>query len=122
MIQGISESFDKVSGFPTTVGYSLPTTDTSMLITETRKQDYINKVKSLYLAAGSTDEKLNVIMKEYYLAAWGNGLEPYNSYRRTGKPENMQPALGPSPGFFIRSFFYPPSYIDFNINATQKTL
>ena len=120
MIQGISASFDKVSSFPTAVGYSLPTSDTSMLITETRKQNYINKVKALYLAAGTADEKLNVIMKEYYLAAWGNGLEPYNSYRRTGKPENMQPALGPSPGFFIRSFFYPPSYIDFNQNATQK--
>jgi hypothetical protein len=120
LIKGVNASFDKVSHFATTVGYSLPATDTSMLITPTSQQKYINKVTALYNAAGSADEKLNVIMKEYYLALWGNGLEPYNNYRRTGKPENMQPSLAPSAGFFIRSLFYPPTYVNFNRNTTQK--
>lgn len=120
MIQGINASFDKVSGFPSSIGYSLPTNDTSVLINAANRQNYIDKVMALYQAAPTTDEKLNVIIKEYYLAAWGNGLEPYNNYRRTGKPENMQPALTPSPGSFNRSLFYPPSYVNYNKYATQK--
>ena len=30
-------------------------------------------------------DRLNVIMKEYFIALWGNGIESYNNYRRTGK-------------------------------------
>jgi hypothetical protein len=121
LAKAVNASFDKVSCFASNVGYSLPTSDTSMLITPTNQQNYVNKVISLYQNAGSVDAKLNVIMKEYYLAAWGNGLEPYNNYRRTGKPDNMQPALAPGPGSFTRSFFYPSTYVNFNKNATQKT-
>ena len=39
-------------------------------------------------AAPTTDDKLDILIKEYYIAAWGNGLESYNMIRRTGKPEN----------------------------------
>ncbi|MEO6454953.1 MAG: hypothetical protein ABIN97_12805, partial [Ginsengibacter sp.] len=71
-------------------------------------------------AATTTGDKLNVIMKEWYLASWGNGVEPYNFYRRTGKPDNLQLALNPTPGSFIRSFFYPAVYANLNNTATQK--
>jgi hypothetical protein len=64
---------------------------------------------------------LNVIETEYYLAAWGNGVETYNNYRRTGCPNNLQPALSPNPGSFIRSFFYASVYANYNKNAVQKT-
>jgi len=60
-------------------------------------------------------------MTEYYLAAWGNGVEPYNNYRRTGKPDNMQPpAAVPEPGFFMRSFFYPSVFVNRNSNAPAQ--
>jgi hypothetical protein len=120
LAKAINASFDKVSNFATSIGYTLPTSDTSMTITPSNQQNYVNKVMTLYQNAASTDAKLNIIMKEYYLAAWGNGIEPYNGYRRTGKPDNMQPALTPSPGSFTRSFFYPAAYVNFNRNATQK--
>jgi hypothetical protein len=121
LTQGVNASFNKVKGFAASIGYTLPTSDTTMLITTSNQQNYVNKVKSLYEAAGSQDAQLNVIMKEYYLAAWGNGLETYNNYRRTGKPDNMQPALNPDPGLFIRSFFYASVYVNYNKNAVQKT-
>jgi hypothetical protein len=61
-------------------------------------------------------------MKEYYIALWGNGIEAYNMYRRTGKPNNMAPALESTPGPFMSSFFYPADYVNRNKNATQKTI
>ncbi len=121
-VSGINESFNKVKGFATTVGYTIPTSDTNKLITTYKQTQYANKVKSLYAAAATTGDKLNVIEKEYYLAAWGNGLEPYNNYRRTGKPDNFQRTVQPNEGSFIRSFFYPNAYVNFNKNAVQKTV
>jgi hypothetical protein len=122
MVSGINQSMSKVSGFATSLGYTLPTTDTAKLITAYKTAKYDSVVTGLYDAAASTDGKLNVIEKEYYLAAWGNGLEPFNNYRRTGKPNNMQPGLGGNAGAFIRSFFYASVYVNFNKNATQKSL
>ena len=122
MLAGVNESFNKVKSFATTIGYSLPTTDTSKLITTYKQQQYVAKVQQLYQAAATTDAKLNVLVREYYLAAWGNGLEPYNNYRRTGKPGNLQRTVQPNEGDFIRSFFYPSIYVDFNKNAVQKTV
>lgn len=71
---------------------------------------------------GDKDKQLDVIMKEYHIALWGNGLDAYNNYRRTGKPDNMAPALESTPGAFIRSFFYPADHVNFNQNASQKEL
>ena len=71
---------------------------------------------------GSTEEKLDVLMKEYYISLWGNGLEAYNMYRRTGKPANMSPTLEPAGGNFVRSFFLPDVHVNRNGNATQKEL
>jgi len=122
LLQGVNASFNKVANFATTIGYTIPTTDTTKTITPTNQQNYVNTVQSIYQNATGTDAQLNVIMKEYYLAAWGNGLEAYNNYRRTGKPNNMQPAVTPDPGLFLRSFFYPDGYVNFNKNAVQKNI
>ncbi|GAB3960688.1 hypothetical protein GCM10028805_58430 [Spirosoma harenae] len=81
---------------------------------------YVNKVLADYDAAATTDAKLNIIATEYWLALYGNGIESYNLYRRTGKPANLQPALDPNPGSFPRSFYYPATYITRNANAKQK--
>lgn len=78
---------------------------------------YVNLVLDNY---DNSSDKLDVVMKEYYIALWGNGLEAYNMYRRTGKPANMAPALEAEPGSFPRSFFYPSVYVNRNSSATQK--
>ncbi len=122
LASGVNASFNKVAGFPASIGYSLPAkADTTMTITAYKQQNYVTKVKSLYEAASAQTDKLNVIMKEYYLAAWGNGIEPFNNYRRTSKPDNLQVAVNPDPGTFIYSFFYPSVYANYNKNAVQKT-
>ena len=80
---------------------------------------YINAVLVKY-NAGSNDEKLNIIVTQYFLALWGNGVEAYNTYRRTGKPDNLQPTLTTNPGSFIRLFLYPADTDDNNSNISQR--
>jgi len=81
--------------------------------------DYLDVVLGSYDAASASD-KLNVVLKEYYIALFGNGIEAYNTYRRTGLPKGFQPALQADPGKFYRSFIYPASYITRNLHAIQK--
>ena len=81
---------------------------------------YVDFVLGQYDAAASTEDKLNILMKEYMIALRGNGLEGYNNYRRTGLPRNIQPALEPAAGAYARSLFYPAVHVDLNQNATQK--
>lgn len=91
-------------------------------LTEDRVNAYVDFVLAAYDAAGDDDARMDVAMKEYYIALWGNGLEAYNMYRRTGKPGNMQPALEPTVGEFARSFFLPDVHVNRNSNATQKEI
>lgn len=81
---------------------------------------YTDKVMADYDAATTDDARLNIIATEYWLALHGNGIESYNMYRRTGKPGNMQPGLDPNVGAFVRSFYYPNSFIARNSSAKQK--
>lgn len=62
-------------------------------------------------------KRLELVIKEYYIAAWGNGIEPYNNYRRTGYPSNLQPTLEPVPGPFYNSAFYSGSSVNNNPNT-----
>ena len=83
-------------------------------------ENYEAYVGAEYDAAASNDDKMDLIGREYWLSLFGNGMESYNLYRRTGKPDNMQPALEVDPGPFIRSFLYPNNYMVTNTNAVQK--
>lgn len=114
MKEGIQASFNKVLGF-------MPSSQDSRFVpTSVQTQNYINEVTTEYNAATSNDDKLEIIVREYFIALFGNGVEAYNTYRRTGKPENLQPTLSASPGVFIRSFFYPSDAVNNNSNLNQK--
>jgi hypothetical protein len=81
---------------------------------------YINYVGTRYDAAATNDTKMNVVGREYWLSLYGNGTEAYNLYRRTGKPNRMQPGLESITGSFVRSFLYPNNYMVTNTTAIQK--
>ena len=71
----------------------------------------------------NSGDQLDVVMKEYYIAAWGNSLETYNLYRRTGRPNNMPPLIDPNAAAnadFPRSSFYPANFVELNENANQR--
>lgn len=115
---GVRKSVDKVVAFPSTISVAVPAT---LLPDAAKKDAYVVKVLALYDAATTDDQRLEVIMKEYYIALWGNGLDAYNNYRRTGRPANMQPTLNANPGEFVRSHLYPSDFVNLNQNAVQKS-
>jgi hypothetical protein len=109
-----------VINFPTAIGYP-ETIPTTRIPDAARIDGYVNKVLTAYDNAATTQDRLNIIMKEYYLALWGNGVDAYNMYRRTNKPEYLQYVVGePNPGSFINSHLYPSVFVNRNLNAAQK--
>lgn len=81
---------------------------------------YVEDVLNKYNAAGSDQEKLDVIMKEYYLAAYGNSVEAYNAYRRTGLPSDLQVPINDDNPSFPRSFPYSELETQRNSSLSQK--
>ena len=83
--------------------------------------NYVAAVKDAYIN-GDDSTKLEIIVQQYFIALWTNGIEAYNTYRRTGKPGKLQPTVKlQDPGVFIRSNWYPQSAESNNSNITQKT-
>jgi len=118
LTNGVTTSINKVMAFPSTIGV---TPSSSVVPSGSQVASYISLVQSNYDTATTNDSRLNIIMTEYYLALWGNGVEAYNNFRRTGKPNNMQPAVAvPDPGHFMRSFFYPSVFVNRNSNAPAQ--
>jgi hypothetical protein len=81
------------------------------------KKDYIDFLAAKYDEVASDSDRLELIIKEYYLAAWGNGLETYNNYRRTGFPSNLQPTIEPASGAFYYTAYYPGNSVNNNPNS-----
>ncbi|MFO7720903.1 MAG: SusD/RagB family nutrient-binding outer membrane lipoprotein [Gillisia sp.] len=72
------------------------------------------------LTAASESKKLDVIGEQLFIVAYGNGIDAYNFYRRTGSPGDIQPNIEPNPGAFVRSFWYPANEVSANANLNQK--
>ena len=118
LLAGVNASITKVMAFPATVGI---TPDPAYVPNATQVTNYTTLVGNNYDTASSNDSRLNMIMSEYYIALWGNGIESYNNFRRTGKPAAAQIAVAvPNPGFFMRSFFYPSVFVNRNSNAPAQ--
>ena len=115
---GVRKSIARVMAYPAQVGITVPA---ARVPSQATIDNYVNKVLATYDQAATSDDKLNVVLKEWYLALWGNGVDAYNNYRRTGKPDNFQYAVSPTPGNFIRTFFYPANFVNLNLNVDQKT-
>jgi Starch-binding associating with outer membrane len=65
---------------------AIATTDGSPVITADKVAAYVTAALGRYDAATTTEQKLNVIMTEKYVANYGTGMDVYTDYRRTGYP------------------------------------
>jgi len=83
-------------------------------------ENYIAEVLSNYDNATTDGERLDVIITEYYLAGFGNSIEAYNAYRRTGYPSNIQTPITDSNPTFPRSFPYSAIAVMNNSSISQK--
>lgn len=118
LLSGIKKHMDYVRSFSEASGESA-------VITAFQTTTVYNAAVTNYLTYIGTEfdaapNKMFIIGREYWLSLFGNGVEAYNLYRRTGQPEKMQPALEANAGTFPRSFFYPNNYMVTNTKAVQK--
>jgi hypothetical protein len=112
---GVRESMNKVAAF----GASLAT-GTGFEATPALIDAHIAKILAAYDAADNTG-KLRIIAEQVFIASWCDGMSAYNTYRRTGQPDNLSPAfVVENPGTFLRSQWYPQTASDNNTNITQK--
>jgi hypothetical protein len=64
--------------------------------------------------------KWDIFGTQQFILTFGNGIESYNFYRRTGYPVTLQPNRSPTPGGFVRSLYYPTNEVNSNPNVKQK--
>ncbi len=116
--QGIRLSMDKVTSFPT-VSTVNPDTDEDFGASNADINAYVNSVLNAFNSA-NTAGKLEIIARENLIASFGNGIEPYNTYRRAGVPTLQTPIIAAGP--FPRVWRYPEVEVDGNPNITQQSL
>jgi hypothetical protein len=117
MANGIQKSFALVRGF---ISRHQATFNNTFIPATGDDAIYIAEASANMNAAANTASKLDVLAKEFFVSLYGNGVDAYNFYRRTGAPRDIQPHLEASPGRFIRSHYYPASAANNNANITQK--
>lgn len=115
MLNGMNKSISKVKSF----GSLDPDLDSDFVPSDSDVSDYTDFISSSWDSADDTG-KWNIFGVQYFIAVYGNGIESYNFYRRTGYPTSLQPMLLPSPGGFMRSLYYPSNAANNNSNIVQK--
>lgn len=115
ILDGISKSFAKVFTFAT----KDPEANSGFFATTGDIQDFEDIIDDSF-DNGTTTDKWNVLAEQYFIANFGNGLGPFNFYRRTGFPTTLQPNREPNPGGFTRSFRYSANSANNNVNIQQR--
>ncbi len=116
LIDGFNKNLAKVQAF---LSGREAGADLSFAPTEAQ----ITLYRDTFLAAfddADLEGKWDVFAEQYWIAFFGNGVDPYNFYRRTGYPTTLQPNLEPDPGTFIRSLYYPSNSVNNNSSISQK--
>ncbi|GAA4271317.1 SusD/RagB family nutrient-binding outer membrane lipoprotein [Aquimarina gracilis] len=115
---GITKSIDKVRTF----GILDNSANLSFEPDNTAIQSFISDIATNFNNAVTMEDKWNVISEQYWVALFGNGIDAYNFYRRTGYPTTLQPNIEPYPatGDFIRSFPYPADLTTNNSSVDPK--
>ncbi|WP_062062079.1 SusD/RagB family nutrient-binding outer membrane lipoprotein [Aquimarina longa] len=121
---GLTKSIAKV----TTFGSLDNTANLSFEPNTTDISTFINNKLAQFDAATTPKDRWNIVAEQYWISLFGNGIDAFNFYRRTGYPTTLQPNIEPFPatGNFIRSFPYPSdlttnnSSVDPKPNVNQK--
>ncbi|WP_298541460.1 SusD/RagB family nutrient-binding outer membrane lipoprotein [uncultured Aquimarina sp.] len=113
---GIRKSMDKVVNFAGGIALSSPFAASTADI-----ETYVAEVMTAYNATDAQG-KLDIILKEYYLASYGNSTESYNGYRRTGFPSVFSAPIFDSNTPFPRLFSLPEDAVNFNNQLEQRPI
>jgi hypothetical protein len=115
VLEGLEKSVAKVMSF----GSKDAGADSSFAPTEGEVEAHANNIADQFDA--DAEDGWNVLGREFFTSLYGNGIDAYNFYRRTGYPTNLQTNIEPQPGGFIRSFFYPSNFVNNNSSVSQKS-
>jgi len=110
--QAMIEQFAKVSSFTSKDG-------DAVAISTARRDAYIAAQMAKYDAASGNDAKLRVVLKQAWFMNFGNGFEVYNTFRRTGLPNDLQTPLQPPRQFALR---LPYAQDEINLNPNTPTV
>lgn len=113
---GIRKSMDKVLSFAGGVAAG-----SDFAATSDEVDAYVTEVMGAFTVADDNG-KLNIVLKEYYLASYGNSTESYNGYRRTGLPSIFNSPIFDSNTPFPRSFSVPEDAINNNNQLSQHPI
>ena len=113
LTEGIRISMAKVDDFAGSLA------EPGFAMTQADIDAYVARVTQEYNGANN-NQKLHIIAREAMLASWGNGVEIYNLYRRTGGPDLQTPII--PAGAFPRGWRYPSDEVENNPNIQQRQL
>ncbi len=113
---GIAKSFAKVRTF----GVLDASADLSTAPSVDFDAAYVREVGQLFDAAATDGDRMDLLGAEYFVTLWGNGIDAFNFYRRTGRPSTLQPNRAPQPGSFFRTFLYPTFFSTRNSSAPTR--
>jgi hypothetical protein len=114
VLDGLAKSVEKVTAF----GSVDPTADLSFEPTAGEIAAHETTVGDAF--DSDSEGGWNILAQELYVSLYGNSIDAYNFYRRTGYPTNLQPNIEPNPGSVNRSFFYPANAANNNSSISQK--
>ncbi|TRX54304.1 SusD/RagB family nutrient-binding outer membrane lipoprotein [Fulvivirga sp. M361] len=113
---GVRESINKVLNF-STIGV-----DTAFVPKQDDVEAYVTNVMDEYALAGSDNERLNIVIRELYIATLGNSVESYKAYRRTGFPEGIQEPIINENVPFPRTFALPEEAVNANTSLKPRPI
>lgn len=118
VLSGVNKSITYVQSFS---ARSAATFNAANLPQPAQISTYVAEITNRLNASTSLNERMELLAEQFIIATYGNGLDAYAAYRRTGYPKNIQLALEPNPGPFMRTFWYPDNEASSNPNINQKS-
>ncbi|MBN2348901.1 MAG: SusD/RagB family nutrient-binding outer membrane lipoprotein [Bacteroidales bacterium] len=79
---------------------------------------YIQARVQAFIDAATTEEKLQILMEDKWVVTFGNGVEAFNDFRRTGYPDIPLPIE--TNDVELRRYPYPEDEINTNPNALEQ--
>lgn len=110
----MNEQFTKVNSFTSKDAGATAMTSTAIT-------SYVNVWNTKFANATSNSERLSVALKQAWYCNIGNGLELYNTFRRTGLPGDLQRPLQ-VPGNFALSLPYAQDELNLNPNTPEDKI
>ena len=96
-----------------------PDADPSFAPTAAEVTSYITNTIS-YFNSASSDVKWEIFANEVLISHYGNGIDAFNFYRRTGYPHSLQYTIEPNAGALVRTLKYPAGEANTNGNIVQR--